>query len=131
MLTTFFARCGLNLHCSKSYSSGRGLSRYQVTVDCWYPRLMKGTFCHFLKMEYITFLLVQGCTKSKFLKIVFVFKSDTAAHSSSTFFLPNLVIFNCFSLFVCLFFLLFVFFFAGHFLDFILVGKVFGKTFRM
>ena len=101
MLTTFFARCGLNLHCSKSYSSGRGLSRYQVTVDCWYPRLMKGTFCHFLKIEYITFLLVQGCTKSKFLKIVFVFKSDTAAHSSSTFFLPNLVILLFFL--VCLF----------------------------
>ena len=111
--TTFFARCGLNLHCSKSHSSGRGLSRYQVSsVDCWHPCLMKVTFCHFLKMEYITFLS-SGCTKSKFLKIVFVFKSDTATHSSSTFFSSQ---FSYFVVFPCLFvsfFLLFVFSLLG------------------
>ena len=82
-----------------------------MTVDCWYPSLMKGTISHFFKNGiHITFLS-SGVYKKQISEIVFVFKSDTAAPPSSTLFsfqFSYFVFFPCF-----FFFLLFVFSLLG------------------
>ena len=79
-----------------------------MTVDCWYPSLMKETISHFFKNGiHITFLS-SGVYKKQISEIVFVFKSVTAPPPSSTLFSFQ---FSYFVFFPCLFFFFFCLFF--------------------